>query len=61
MSDTYLLVTTARCGLLLKMLEDVPPKNRDATYQDMLRDVNKINGIWKNIASKNKIKPKAKK
>lgn len=58
MSSAYLQITTARAGLLAKLLEAVPVRQRDAIYNDMSRDLNKINDILNNINKKNEASKK---
>jgi hypothetical protein len=55
MTNTSLDLTNASSKLLTKLLESVPMSQRDAAWNQLNRDVRRINEIWSRIGKENKL------
>jgi hypothetical protein len=60
MTNVSLELTDASTKLLLKMLNNIPMMNRDATWNQLYRDVKRIDSIWSRIEKEIKLNIQAK-
>ena len=60
MTNVSLELTDASTKLLLKMLNNIPMMNRDATRNQLYRDVKRIDSIWSRIEKEIKLNIQAK-
>lgn len=61
MKNTSLRLSKARCNKILKLLNDAPSTERDATWQQLYSDIKAINDIWEQIDLRNEHAAKIKK